>query len=98
MRDSRIHPTKSTMDPNNKSLEMVESGLAPQVNGFQPVKVSDKSSNVLQFNISFTVKSKKHERVILNNVADVVTSGTSLAIMGPSGAGEISFVSVFIDY
>mmetsp|Transcript_14704 Transcript_14704/g.32159 ORF Transcript_14704/g.32159 Transcript_14704/m.32159 type:complete len:649 (-) Transcript_14704:1948-3894(-) len=56
--------------------------------------VGKEKNNALQFNISFTVPTKKGERTIVSRASDVVTSGQTLAIMGPSGAGKTSLLKV----
>jgi ABC-type multidrug transport system ATPase subunit len=43
------------------------------------------SRSKLHFDVSYTAIEKRHKKVILNRVSDVVESGQMLAIMGPSG-------------
>lgn len=46
--------------------------------------VHDKQ-NTFHFDVSFQVVEKGKTKVIVNNVSDIVQSGQTLAIMGPSG-------------
>ena len=46
-------------------------------------------NNILQFDITFTIKGDKN---IVSRASDIVTSGQTLAIMGPSGAGKTTLL------
>ena len=45
-------------------------------------------------NITYTVKAKGQNKVILHDIGATVDSGRVLAIMGPSGAGKTSLLNV----
>eukprot|EP00300_Choanocystis_sp_HF-7_P017142 c19643_g1_i1.p1 GENE.c19643_g1_i1~~c19643_g1_i1.p1 ORF type:complete len:544 (+),score=110.83 c19643_g1_i1:34-1632(+) len=44
-------------------------------------------------NIEFTIKVKKRNKVILNNVSGLLPAGTVTCILGPSGAGKTSLLN-----
>jgi len=50
-----------------------------------PEQGENDKKEVFHFDVSFQVVQKGKTKVILNNVSDIVQSGQTLAIMGPSG-------------
>jgi predicted ABC-type transport system involved in lysophospholipase L1 biosynthesis ATPase subunit len=51
-----------------------------------PVKFQSVKSNYLHFDVSYAIKEKDGKaKLLLNHISDIVQSGESLAIMGPSG-------------
>ena len=60
--------------------------------GMNPSAKDHGRNNILQFDITFTVQSVKGEKNIVSRASDLVTSGQTLAIMGPSGAGKTTLL------
>ena len=60
--------------------------------GMNPSAKDHGRNNILQFDITFTVRSVKGEKNIVSRASDLVTSGQTLAIMGPSGAGKTTLL------
>ena len=51
-------------------------------------------NNILQFDVTFKVPNKKGTKAIVSHASDLVSSGQTLAIMGPSGAGKTTLLKV----
>jgi len=56
--------------------------------------VATNNHNILQFDVTFKVPGPKGGKTIVSHASDLVTSGQTLAIMGPSGAGKTTLLKV----
>jgi ABC-type multidrug transport system ATPase subunit len=56
------------------------------------VCAGQEKNNIFQFDITFTVPNPNGNKIIVSRASDLVTSGQTLAIMGPSGAGKTALL------
>ena len=75
------------------SLEMTTIANVEDGKKYSSLNATDRN-NILQFDVTFKVPSPKGGKTIVSGASDLVTSGQTLAIMGPSGAGKTTLLKV----